>query len=171
MIEILIVWNKYLDYEFFIAPVFMITASSIIITYLLKFNSWNKISKEKSSPDDLELQDPFEIKPALKFSLVFLIILFSIKFWKKYFWDMWVYAVSILSWIAEVDTLIISSLESLKNGELSAIATRNAITLAIITNTFVKMFYVLILWSRKLFINVFLWVFIITLSGILAFFA
>ena len=103
---------------------------------------------------------------AIKFWLLFVIILFSLKFWKHYFWNSWVYIISILSWITDVDAIVLSSIESLKLGEISLELARNSIAFAIVTNTIVKIVYVYFLWSRKLLIKVLIWVVLIVISSL-----
>ena len=119
---------------------------------------------------DIELQDPFEIKPALQFSLLFIIILLLLKFGKQYFGDTWVYIISILSWITDVDIIVISSIESFKHWEIWILVARNAIIFALVTNTLIKIMYVFILGSRKLFYKVAACILIIVTGSLIGFF-
>lgn len=165
ILEILFIWWSMVSYDFYIIPVVMWLVWVFISIYLyLKTKKQNIVWKKMDHL--MTIQSPFELMSAIKFWLLFVIILFSLKFWKHYFWNSWVYIISILSWITDVDAIVLSSIESLKLGEISLELARNSIAFAIVTNTIVKIVYVYFLWSRKLLIKVLIWVVLIVISSL-----
>ena len=168
VLEIFVLWGDIITYDFFIIPIIMWLIWILLTLYFFKNNQkhdiiWKKLDRT------MAVQSPFELMSAIKFGLLFLVILFSLKFWKQYFWNSWVYIISVLAWITDVDPIVLSSLESLRLGEIELEVARNSIALAIITNTIMKAVYVYFLWSRKLLLKVWIWVFLVVLSSLIFF--
>ena len=88
---------------------------------------------------------------------------------QKYFGDSGVYVAAIMSGFVDVDAIVLSSLESAKLGELRPEVARNAIILALFTNTLVKIFYVYLLGSRKMLKKVTIGTIVTVLAGVVTF--
>lgn len=136
--------------ELILLPIVMAIASGIMAFYFyVRTNRKHKFGKQE--PDsNLDLQSPFEIIPALKFGLVFVLILFALFFGKKYLGESGIYAAAFLSGFIDIDAIVLSSLEAVKLGEMSDQVAQNAIAIGLFTNTLVKVFYVAVLGSPKL---------------------
>lgn len=117
------------------------------------------VLSKKSHSDSLDknimkLQSPFELKPALKFGLIFVTVLFALALGQKYLGNSGVYVAAVLSGIVDVDAIVLSSLEALKLGELTPQTAETAILLAIFVNTLTKSVFVFLLATRALFYRV-----------------
>jgi len=95
-------------------------------------------SKSPPVGKKLEIKDPFKIIPALEFGLFFAIVLVVSKFAITYFGDLGAYAASMIAGLADVDAIVLS-MATLSKETLDLTVAANAITLAAMTNTFVKL--------------------------------
>lgn len=107
-------------------------------------------SKPEEIPQNIEFKNPFSIKEALIMGLVFGATLALITLSNRYVGDMGVYAVAIVSGIADVDAIILSLSSLAKNG-LNATTAQYAILIAIISNSFAKAALVLFFGNIALF--------------------
>lgn len=123
---------------------------------------------ENFDMENMKLQSPFEIKPALRFAAIFIVILFALALGQRYLGDAGVYVAAILSGTFDVDAIVLSSLEAFKQGNLTEVITQNAIILAIFVNTLTKSAFVFFLGTRKLFRKITLGVIISTILGAIA---
>ncbi|MEX1037461.1 MAG: MgtC/SapB family protein [Acidimicrobiia bacterium] len=100
--------------------------------------------------DDTEFKNPFLLRPALQFGLLYGVILIVSKAASEYFGDTGVYASAVMSGIADVDAITLS-LSELSIGEraISNSTASNAIALAAATNTLVKGVLVLMIAQGK----------------------
>ncbi len=102
------------------------------------------------NPDKIKLDSPFEIGPAIKFGLVFVLVLIAIVLGKKYFGTSGVYTAAIFSGIIDIDSIVLSSLESVKHGQLASQTAQNSVLIALFVNTVVKIAYGAFLGSFRL---------------------
>ena len=107
-----------------------------------------KTTKVREVGEDLKLKNPFSLKPALIFGLLFLVILFASKIANIYFGNSGIYITSIISGFADVDAITIS-MAILAENTISPEVAVTAITLAAISNTIIKFFIALFLGTRK----------------------
>ena len=145
--EIILLGGQRMISEFIVIPLSMAVAGAAMAYY--HFRNADKVYFWNTKPA-LELKSPFEIKPALQFGVVFIIVIMGVVLGKKYFGESGVYAASMLSGIIDVDAIVLSTLESIKLGELQFDVAKNAIAIAVFTNTFVKIGYVALLGTREL---------------------
>lgn len=96
------------------------------------------LRKDKPLGKQVEMKDPFRIIPALEFGAFFAIILVASKMASTYFGNAGVYAASIIAGLADVDAITLSMATLAKTSLDPAIAV-NAITIAAMTNTLVKL--------------------------------
>ncbi len=133
-------------------PLFMFFAGLVAASYF--FHETNKkhqfSTKTKGMTSELHLQSPFEIVPALKFGGIFVVVLIALALGQKYLGDSGVYAAAFFSGFVDVDAIVLSTLESVKLGEMPQPLAERAIILAVMVNNAVKILYVAILGGRKL---------------------
>lgn len=113
----------------------------------LGFLAW-KTTKVREVGEDLKLKNPFSLKPALIFGLLFLVILFVSEIANIYFGSRGIYITSIISGVADVDAITIS-MAILARDTISPDVAVTAITLAAISNTIVKFFIAMFFGTRK----------------------
>ena len=87
------------------------------------------------------LSQPFELKPALFFGFIFVLVLALITIGQRYLGDSGVYIAAILSAAVDIDAIVLTSLESAKLGDLSVETAQRAIAIAVIANTWIKLLY------------------------------
>ncbi len=126
-----------------ILPMLSMGVTGVFLAYII----W-KITREKEIDTDIKLKNPFSLKPALIFGLLFIAILFLSKIADIYFGSAGIYVTSLISGVADVDAITIS-LALLAKDTVSQEVAVNAITLAAISNTLVKFLIALFFGSRK----------------------
>jgi len=84
---------------------------------------------------------PFDI-PAIKFSLLFMAMIFTSHFMGKYFGNFGVYVTLFFAGFVDVDPTVLFSVETVNLGEMSLYTAQNAIAVAVIVNTIIKLFYI-----------------------------
>jgi uncharacterized membrane protein (DUF4010 family) len=126
-----------------VAPMLSMGVVGIVLGLL----AW-KTTKIRDVGEDLKLKNPFSLKPALIFGLLFMGILFVSKVAEVYFGNSGIYITSIISGVADVDAITIS-MAILARNTISPEVAVTAITLAAISNTIVKFFIALFFGTRK----------------------
>ncbi len=162
-IVIIILASASLNWEFIKIPSLMFVFSFAWFSILYFLNKNNQ-SGEKL---DIEEDSPFEIIPALKFALVFVLILFVIHFTKEFFGDKAIYLTTSLVALVDTETIILPALESFRNGKLDFNIVGNIIGISIVINTLVKLFYIWIFAKRKYFWKTILPILIISFGAVL----
>jgi uncharacterized membrane protein (DUF4010 family) len=106
-------------------------------------------AEKQEEPDDFK--NPFELGPALKFGLLYAVILLVANAAKLYFGNTGIYISSIASGLADVDAITLSMAELSQGGEnLSLDTAAKASVLAAASNTLVKGGIVLSTGSKTL---------------------
>lgn len=113
-------------------------------------------SKRENIPQNIEFKNPFDLKEALVMGLLFGITLALITLSNRHIGASGVYAVTIVSGIADVDAIILSLSSLAKNG-LSPATANYAILIAILSNTIAKAILVFFLGTGQLFRFVFIY--------------
>ncbi len=103
---------------------------------------------KKDIKADLDLKTPFALKPALKFGAFFLIVLLLQHFGKTYFGSGGLYAVSLVSGLADVDAITLSTARMASTGDINSQTAVNAIVLAAMANTVMKAVYAYVIGNR-----------------------
>jgi uncharacterized membrane protein (DUF4010 family) len=109
--------------------------------------------KEKKAPklkEEVSLETPFSLKPAIKFSLFFVVILLFIKITEQQLGDQGVYLTAIISSLADVDAITLSLSQLSATQVISETLAIRAITIAVIGNTLIKILYVHIFGPKEL---------------------
>lgn len=122
----------------------------------LYFRSNGASKKEKSdrnankdSKDVVKLKNPFELKQAVSFGLLYGAVLFVAKAAQMYLGSTGLYASSVLAGMTDVDAITLSVVE-LHRGGLSGGVAATAITMAAVTNTITKAGIALVIGGRAL---------------------
>ncbi len=101
--------------------------------------------------EELELSNPFELGPAIKFGLVFALVLLISKATEVYLGTKGLYVSSFLAGLADVDAITLSIADLTRNSNgISLEVGKRAIVLAAIANTASKGALVISLGSRRL---------------------
>ncbi|HEC21178.1 MAG TPA: DUF4010 domain-containing protein, partial [Candidatus Peregrinibacteria bacterium] len=83
------------------------------------------------------------------FGIFFIFILVASKVAQLYFGNSGAYLTSLISGLADVDAITISMSKLAMEGTMSSLTATRAITLAVLTNTAIKIFYVYMFGSRR----------------------
>lgn len=143
IVEVAVVNNRLLPE---IWPVMTAMGFSGLLYALYLYFSQTAIDEE-----ELNLSNPFELGPAIKFGLIFALVLFVTKAAEVYIGEKGLYFTSFLAGLADVDAITLSIADLTKSGQGIALSTgRTAIILAAIANTAAKGVLVFSLGSRSL---------------------
>lgn len=104
--------------------------------------------EESLNETEVELKNPFELLPAIKFAAIFASILLLGKIANEYFGNFGLYSLSLITGIFDVNAITISLANFSKNGLSKEIASIG-IMIAVFTNTISKAVLFLILGQRK----------------------
>lgn len=126
-----IIFNRALLYSILPSVLFMILTALGLALW-----SWMKSEKTKTQRK-FDLQNPLQLSTALQFGLILAIVILLSEASKQWFGDPGIYGLSLISGMADIDSITLSLLQM--GGEhLSQSAAANGIILAAITNTMVK---------------------------------
>lgn len=147
----------------------MLIASGAVLIVLWQMSS--HADRKQKSKKELNLSSPFQLSPALKFALFYILILFVAYFSNKFFGAQGVYATAAFSGLADVDAITISLSRLAGSGELAMATAANGITIAVLINTLVKLSIVQIFGDRLIFRQSFFAFSVILAAGLAAIFA
>jgi uncharacterized membrane protein (DUF4010 family) len=143
IVEVAVVNNRLLPY---IWPAMAAMGFSGLFYALYLYFSQTAIDEE-----ELNLSNPFELGPAIKFGLIYALILMVTKAAEVYIGEKGLYLTSFLAGLADVDAITLSIADLTKAGQGVALSTgKIAIILAAISNTAAKGVLVFSLGSRSL---------------------
>ncbi len=143
IVEVAVVNNRLLPY---IWPAMAAMGFSGLLYALYLYFSQSAIGEE-----ELNLSNPFELGPAVKFGFLFALILLVTKAAEVYIGEKGLYLTSFLAGLADVDAITLSLADLTKTGQGVALSTgKIAIILAAISNTTAKGVLVFSLGSRSL---------------------
>jgi uncharacterized membrane protein (DUF4010 family) len=129
LIEIAVVNRSLLA---FIWPMIVIlTVSGLAASLLLLFG------KRKETATDVDLKNPFELMSAIKFGLIFALIIFVSKAAQQYLGSGGVYLAAGLAGLTDVDAITLS-MANLSKDSISEATAATAILIAVVVNTVVK---------------------------------
>ncbi|MVW75470.1 MgtC/SapB family protein [Pseudomonas xionganensis] len=110
---------------------------------------YRRADNEVADSADAPLKNPFELAPALRFAALLALILLLVEAAQAWFGDRGVYAVALLSGLADVDAITLSLARSAQ-GELGNEVAVRGIFLAALSNSLVKAFLVVLIGGRAL---------------------
>jgi uncharacterized membrane protein (DUF4010 family) len=109
----------------------ILTVSGVGASMLLLFG------KKRDTVTEVDLKNPFELLSAIKFGLVFALIIFVSKAAQMYLGDSGVYLAAALAGLTDVDAITLS-MANLSKSTLSESTASVAILIAVVVNTIVK---------------------------------
>ncbi len=117
----------------------------------LVYSIYLYLSQSAMDEEQMDVSNPFELGPAIKFGLVYAIVLVISKAAKFYLGESGLYFSSFVAGLADVDAITLSVADlSQDPGGISLMTAKRAIILAAVANTVVKGGMVLSLGSKKL---------------------
>ena len=128
-----------------LAPAFGVMA---LVTYAAAFRAYAKSSRDTEHAN-VEFRNPFELRQALTFGVLYAVILFVARAAQHYVGTAGVYVSAGLAGLADVDAITLSLAELHRSGAL-AHAAAPAITLAALVNTLTKALIATALGGRPL---------------------
>jgi uncharacterized membrane protein (DUF4010 family) len=117
--------------------------------YLIAVILFRKAARKNEAAEPVDLQNPFELKRAVLFGLLYGAVLFAAKAAQVYIGETGLYASAILGGLTDVDAITLS-LADLHLGGVDGSVAVTGITLAAITNTMVKAAIAVIAGGRAL---------------------
>jgi len=142
LLEISVVAPGLLSYTFWpliLFSIFMIIVAAIIIS---------RVSSEQIETP--ETDNPAQLKVALMFAALYAVVIFAVAAVKELFGDQWIYLVSALSGLTDVDALTLSVSQLFQAGTLDGGTGGRAIFIASLSNLVFKWGVVLTLGNRRL---------------------
>ncbi|HSL89695.1 MAG TPA: MgtC/SapB family protein [Ignavibacteriaceae bacterium] len=124
-------------------PLLIFTIAGYIISRIM----YKKESKNDLT--DIEISNPFELKSAFLFGLLFAAVIFGAKAAQVYLGDQGIYAASALAGLTSVDAIVLS-ISKLSTENLVFLVAEKAIIIALISNTIVKILITVIWGSIEL---------------------
>lgn len=140
--EVAVINNSLLS-TLFVPMVIMIIFSFIVAGFFYRRKHSDKKAKE------VELRQPFALKPALIFGLFFALILLVSRIAQLLFGNTGIYVTSILSGLMDVDAITLTMAALSRDGAVSNFVATTAIMLAVASNTLVKGFMTYFLGNKK----------------------
>ncbi len=110
----------------------ILMASGIVASLLLLFG------KRTDSMTNVALSNPFELMSAIKFGLVFALIIFVSRAAQQYLGDSGVYLAAGLAGLTDVDAITLSMANLSRSGAVTESTAAVAILIAVVVNTLVK---------------------------------
>ncbi len=117
-----------------LAPLGGMALTGYVMSYIL----YGKAQRAISDGPDISHRNPFELRPALGFGLLYAVVLLISKAAQTFLGNQGLYASSLVAGTTDVDAITLSMIRLQQDG-LPAWTAATAITLAAITNTIVKM--------------------------------
>lgn len=138
-------------------PLGSMAIPGIIVSWIL----WGRLGEDEKSgdgapeddeepEDDLEISNPFELTPALKFGLLFVIIIGGVEVANQTFETSGTYIASFVSGLANMDAISITLAQMVEGGDVVRIVGTRGVIIAIIANSFSKAAMSFALGSKKL---------------------
>jgi uncharacterized membrane protein (DUF4010 family) len=126
-------------------PLAMLFFTGVSVTYVLYRRS---MSTKVEAPDLATMGNPFNMADAVKFALMFSVIIILVSVANSRFGSAGVYAVSALSGLASVDAIIVS-MARLAGSQVLLHTALNAILIAALSNNVVKLMFALVRGSPQ----------------------
>jgi uncharacterized membrane protein (DUF4010 family) len=105
---------------------------------------------EEDAEEELDISNPFRLGPALKFGLLFVVIIGAVHLAQVYFGDSGTYVAALISGLADADAISIAMARMAAADDVTMATATRAIVIAILANSFVKAGISAFLGSRKL---------------------
>lgn len=126
-----------------ILPTIIFTLVGVVTSFFI----WR--GKTETNVEEIKLDNPFKVMAALKFGLIFAIVLLISSAAKEYFGEQGIYYSSLLSGFADVDAVALS-IADLVNKSLAVTVGTVAIVLATLSNSIVKASIAVLFGAKEL---------------------
>lgn len=146
-------------------PIIIMGATGMIVALAISFRSQQ--GQHASEEAAMQLENPFCLKSAITFGIIFSVILIFTRMATIYLGDRWLPLVTIVSGLVDVDAIAFSLSDAQKSGIISLDWASFNLVLGAISNTLVKIFYVYTLGDRQLFKQITLSFLIVCIVGII----
>ncbi|MFB6375043.1 MAG: MgtC/SapB family protein [Bradymonadaceae bacterium] len=110
----------------------------------------SKQSAFDDADDDLEISNPFELSPALKFGLLFMVIIGGVELAHQAFENSGTYVASLLSGLANMDAISVTLARMVESGDVTDLIGARGVVIAVIANSFSKAAMATMLGSKRL---------------------
>lgn len=163
-------FNQELTSKLFL-PLFVMGGTGALVIGRLFLQTRMKKSTMDDTAEDVSLESPFQVAPALKFALFFLVITVLSGLATRYFGEQGTYILSFIAGFADVDAITVTLSNQALHGQIAIDVAARGILIAMLVNTAVKMGLAKIFGGRR-FGNLTLVCFLIILAtgGLMLFF-
>ncbi len=144
----------------------VVMGSMALAGFIFCFVLWKKSGKEKN--EEVAYQNPFNISLAVKFGVIFAVIVFISRIAEVLFGDSGIYIISVLTGLSDVDPMTLTMSQISRDDPSKLSQATIAITLAAFANTAMKGAMAVFLGSKKFKKIVLLGFGIVLLAGALA---
>lgn len=144
-------------------PIITMGVTGVVVAL---FFSLKKIPEKDQVAATMQLNNPFCLKSAVTFGLVFSVILIITRMATIYLGDSWLPIVAVVSGLVDVDAIAFSLSDAQKAGIISLDWASFNLVLGAISNTIVKLFYVFTMGDRQLFRQLTVSFLVVSLVGI-----
>lgn len=131
-------------------PILVMGATGLIMAGLFFLRS-KKAAGEQAHAEEMSFDNPFSLKSAITFGLVFAIILMVTRLAITYLGGAWLPVVAIVSGLTDADAIAFSLSDAQRSGLISLDWASFNVVLGALANTFMKLFLVFTLGHRGLF--------------------
>ncbi len=131
-------------------PILITGATGLILAGLYFLRS-NKMPAESSETDEISFDNPFSLKSAVIFGLVFAAILMATRVAITYLGEAWLPVIAIVSGLTDADAIAFSLSDAQRSGLISLDWASFNVVLGALANTFMKLFLAYSLGHKGLF--------------------
>lgn len=145
-------------------PIIVMGSSGIVLAVVASLRT-----RKETAPEGVEMQieNPFCLKSAVSFGLVFSVILMLTRLATSYLGDRWLPLVALVSGLVDADAIAFSLSDAQKAGIISLDWASFNLVLGALANTMVKLFFVYTLGHRRLFRQLALSFTVVSVIGII----
>ncbi len=151
-------------------PVLVMTLTSASIIGIFTYTSTRKDKTLTKAGQTIPLESPFQVLPALKFALFFLVVSALSQFAAHWFGANGTYVISFISGFADVDAISISLSTQALLGQIAVFVATKGLIIAMMTNTVVKIIIAYLFGSREYFKSIAMSFGVIMILGIASLF-
>ena len=150
-------------------PILVTGAAGVIMSAVFFLRS-KKLVVESGDSGEVAFDNPFSLKSAITFGLVFATILMATRLAITYLGEAWLPVVAIVSGLTDADAIAFSLSDAQRSGLISLDWAAFNVVLGALSNTFVKLFFVFTLGHRELFKHLLLSILVMGAAGLVTMF-
>jgi len=150
-------------------PILVMGVTGLILAGLF-FVRANKSDVEGDRAEAVSFDNPFSLKFAITFGLVFAVILMATRLAITYLGEAWLPVVAVVSGLTDADAIAFSLSDAQKSGLISLDWASFNVVLGALANTFMKLFLVFTLGHRSLFKHLLVSFLIVGATGLITMF-